>query len=818
MPIGGQVIGSAILEMGVNTRAWANGLDTASAKFVSFGANVRVAAFRMGAIWAATVALFGAGVIKIGASFEKEFTGVRKTVQGTEEQFAKLRKELLETSVATTFTADQLAILARKGGQLGIQTENLAKFTETIAKLGLAAAELPAEEAAVGLSRLMAITGEAQTNVDILATVLARLGDSFATTESRILNFAVRIAGLSKVTNMTATDTLALSAAFTAVVPGVELVATQLSKGMAIFANAVASGGDKLKVLDELVAHTGRSFSTIFRVDAKTAITEFLQGLSNVNKEGGNVFQTLRDLGLTNQRAAQAFLALAGATDQVRKAIKTTNDELRKARTDQSKINRAFAEQMETFSAKWIVLWNNIKKIAIDVFEAFEKEIKDFLDTATVLVQKLESLVTWFEGLSSASRKAILAIAGGIGVLTAAAAGFGLLLTLGASLKPLLTGFKAVWALLTGAIVKNTAAMGANAVAATAAGQAHKAAAVSAGASTTGGFTYAVSGAAAGTAKGATAAAIGGFAKAGVVTAILVSLTQAAITVRKQLEILKEELGKLDKAFWQGTVSLDNFTNMFFRMAKATPGITGTALQSVAEAAMNLTGNLDDAARGTKILEDAFQTNLQQIKDTINETAAFEKATVGFTDAQRKMVDNLMFVGGYDVQRAASIVYQKEMGKNKKATEEFEAAQKRIQAQLSKWRIESAGGVATAAQEDLIKREQQEFIASMHRFAVEKSPASLLAETVPTSVALGIGDPSDPKITGFIKDQNDAHVKLWEDVQEGIDEAKKRQQQFNQALQNARNIASLIGGGIGQIAGNIIGAGPETLPVLLEVE
>ena len=67
------------------------------------------------------------------------FTGVRKTIDGTEEQFAAVDKGLKELSKTTPVSAAELANLAAVGGQLGIETgetgETILKFTKTMADM-----------------------------------------------------------------------------------------------------------------------------------------------------------------------------------------------------------------------------------------------------------------------------------------------------------------------------------------------------------------------------------------------------------------------------------------------------------------------------------------------------------------------------------------------------------------------------------------------------------------------------------------------------------------------------------------------------------
>jgi TP901 family phage tail tape measure protein len=447
----GMNLGPMLATIGVNTREWFSGLDKAQKRWVKFGAQLQVTGFRMMTVWGATFGAAGAAVAKFGASFEKEFVGVKKTVEGSDKQFAQLKETLLGTAKATGMSADQLAVLARKGGQLGVATEDLGHFTDTLAKLSIAAAELDPDEAATALARMMNITGTNLKDIDIVASVLADLGDKFATTEDRILNFSQRISGLGKVTNMTAVDILGLGAAFTATVPGVELVATQVSKSMGIFVKAVAEGGAELEVLNKMI---GGDFKETFEKDAAGAIAQFLAGLDKLSK--GDAIRALKDLHLTNQRAAQAFLSAAKNSDQFTRALSEARREADMARTSQGKLNRVFEEQMKTVGAKWGQVWERARAVFIRVFDAFADEIKTFLDWGMVLLEWAEEVAKALEIIPKPIAMLGIVIIALAGVMATALTGAGMFVSVYGTMIPMFATLKTALVAFSGAQVAAT--------------------------------------------------------------------------------------------------------------------------------------------------------------------------------------------------------------------------------------------------------------------------------------------------------------------------------------------------------------------------
>lgn len=124
-----------------------------------------------------TIPLATAGVaaFKYAADFEEAMIGVAKTTDLTGEEFKKLEKDIIDMSLRMPQSAKEIAGVAEAAGQLGIKTENITGFTESMLKLGMST-NMSAEEAAVSLARLANITRMPQTEFDRLGSVVVELG------------------------------------------------------------------------------------------------------------------------------------------------------------------------------------------------------------------------------------------------------------------------------------------------------------------------------------------------------------------------------------------------------------------------------------------------------------------------------------------------------------------------------------------------------------------------------------------------------------------------------------------------------------------
>ena len=123
--------------------------------------SISSSAFGMGrqftAVGAVATGVFGLAV-KQAIEWESDFTGVRKTVNATEEEFAYLEQRLREMAKQEIpLPVGDLARLAEVAGQQGIAVDRLDEFVEVIAKLGTTT-NIVGEEGAQSLARFANVT------------------------------------------------------------------------------------------------------------------------------------------------------------------------------------------------------------------------------------------------------------------------------------------------------------------------------------------------------------------------------------------------------------------------------------------------------------------------------------------------------------------------------------------------------------------------------------------------------------------------------------------------------------------------------------
>ena len=186
---------------------------------------------------------------------ESAMTGVRKTVEATEEEFGQLEDNLINISETTPTGFVEAAKIMEMAGQLGISTDKLTDFTKAYIDLQ-ESTNIGGEQGAADLARFMNVTGEDITNTARLGGVIVDLGNNFATTEQEILNMATRMGATADLAGFSASEILAFSTALSSVGINAEAggsAAGKLMKKMQLAAEVGSGISDMLNNQDILL-------------------------------------------------------------------------------------------------------------------------------------------------------------------------------------------------------------------------------------------------------------------------------------------------------------------------------------------------------------------------------------------------------------------------------------------------------------------------------------------------------------------------------------------------------------------------------------
>lgn len=285
-------------------------LETTRAQF---GDAAKEFAGLAGGIGAAVGTVY-ASASKPAMNFESAFTGVRKTVEATEEEFAEMRQGILNMSQTDVIaSADEIAAVAEAAGQLGIQKEHILDFSKVMIDLG-EATNLSADEAASELAKFANITQMDQGDFDKLGSVVVDLGNNFATTEADIVSMGMRLASTGELTGLSEPQIMAAATALSSLGIEAEAGGSAMSKILKSLQLAVETG-DGLEGFAKVANLSQDAFKQLYKQDSLKALSAFTKGLNDTERNGKSAVAILDDMGITEVRMSNAVLSLASSDD-----------------------------------------------------------------------------------------------------------------------------------------------------------------------------------------------------------------------------------------------------------------------------------------------------------------------------------------------------------------------------------------------------------------------------------------------------------------------------------------------------------------------
>lgn len=333
-----------------------------------------------------TAAIVAAGTAAVGAgiAWESSFAGVRKTVNGTEEDLAAIEQQLLDMGGTKSATITDLAGIAEAGGQLGIATENIVGFTGVMADLA-ETTNLTADGAATAFAQYANITGMSQGDFDRMGSTIVALGNNTATTEADIVNFATAIAAAGRQAGLTDSQILGFSAGFASV--GLEAAAggTAFSKALVGMQVAVETGSDDLQKYADIAGMTAEQFASVWKNDAAAAFQAFIEGLGSGSD---SAIVMLQEMGITETRMRDAMLRASSASDLFASSVDLANQ----AWAENTALATEASVRYQTTGAQLAMLGNRAQRTAINFGQSLMPALQSGLDTVSNLVEKFNGL------------------------------------------------------------------------------------------------------------------------------------------------------------------------------------------------------------------------------------------------------------------------------------------------------------------------------------------------------------------------------------------------------------------------------------------
>jgi len=364
---------------------------------------IRTAGYGLYSTITPALMMIGRYAINAAEQIDSAYRDMRKTVNGTEEDFENLKQAAIDFSRTHVTTAEQMLEIESIGGQLGIAVENLQTFGEVVSNLDIAT-NIDANDIATYIGQLSNImrdidtsdTEKYQQDITAFSDALVRLGNNSAAQESNIMKVMMRIASLGNISGFTTPQLLGISTAIAATGQGAEAAGTAIARTFSNIEAAVGQGGDKLQAFAQISGMSASDFADAWNGDPIVAFTAFIKGLKEIDEAGGSVDNTLASLGINSVRQKQALEGLTNTFDIMTSSVNMSED--------------AWAGMSTTMADGKVEKAGDAAREAARKSEGFSGAIQMLRNNATALAESLaqgaapliSGLAVVFQGLTTA--------------------------------------------------------------------------------------------------------------------------------------------------------------------------------------------------------------------------------------------------------------------------------------------------------------------------------------------------------------------------------------------------------------------------------
>lgn len=352
----------------------------------------------------------GLGIaVKSAKDWETAFTGVKKTVDTTEEGYERLGQGIQEMATRTASSAEDIAGVAEAAGQLGVGADDILTFTETMVQLG-DTTNLSSTEAATALARFMNVTGGSQKDVGKLGSAVVELGNNFATDERSIVEMSQRLAAAGKIAGLSETDILGLAASMSSVGIQAEAGGTAMTQTLTeidkIVSGTAKDSSKKMQTLAKISGMSANGFADAWKKNPIKAIEAFIGGLGDLDGEGESATAMLDELGMSGVRQGNMLKSLSLASGVLTKAVQTSNA----AYKDNTALTNEANKRYSTFDAQLSQTKESAKAVAVEFGQVMLPVLKD-------LLEDIKDILSWVKGLDDETKKTIVTVTGVVAAL-----------------------------------------------------------------------------------------------------------------------------------------------------------------------------------------------------------------------------------------------------------------------------------------------------------------------------------------------------------------------------------------------------------------
>lgn len=321
--------------------------------------------------------------IKAAMSFESSMADVRKVVDfETPQQFREMENQILSMTHKIPMAATELAKIAASGGQLGVARQDIAQFTETIAKMSVAF-DMSAADAGDSMAKLANVYKIPIKEIGKLGDAINHLSNSSPAKASDIVNTLGRVGGVAKQFGLTELQTASLSNALISLGKTPEVAGTAIN-GMLTKLMTAEKGGKDFQAALKSMGISAKDLKRDIAKNGEQALMDFLKAINKLPKD--KQMGTLVDLfGL---EYADDVAVLSGSLETYQKSIDALKNGKDGKPAFSGSMDKEFAARSATTANNLQLFKNQMQHLAISIGSAMLPAINELLNSLKPLVEQ----------------------------------------------------------------------------------------------------------------------------------------------------------------------------------------------------------------------------------------------------------------------------------------------------------------------------------------------------------------------------------------------------------------------------------------------
>jgi len=342
--------------------------------------------------------------IQKAADFETAFTSVERaaTLEKGSEEFNEIREALIDLSREIPVAFDEISEIATLGAQMGIVTDDLTQFTETVAQFSAVTGN-SIDDTAEKFGRLSSLANVPTDEFENLASAVVFAGFNAVATEKEILKMSESIVAAAANSGFAGDQVVGLATALSSLAVPPERARGAIQELFSEMNRSVQGTSENITNFANIMGLTETAAKELFESDPEAFFSEFLSGLGSVD----NLTVKLDEFGFVNRRTVDVIQRLVENMDVYEKSIRETSE----AYAEGTELANVYEKTQDNLNSKLQRLAN-----AFDAFQA--AAAGPFAAALAGILDPVIELVGWFTKLAENPVGSFL-----LGTITVLAAG-----------------------------------------------------------------------------------------------------------------------------------------------------------------------------------------------------------------------------------------------------------------------------------------------------------------------------------------------------------------------------------------------------------